>query len=100
MKKHLGISVLFVVVLGIIKPAATEAQDFFRDLGTSRSTGGIGPITPSEYSYQDGSPSGLRDLAPGQELALPDEMEESERYNFAIGDFRFSLAAGAGIEWN
>jgi len=57
-------------------------------------------VVPSDYSYQDGSPSGLRELLPGQELALPDQMEEDDRYNFAIGDIRFGLAVGVGIEWN
>jgi opacity protein-like surface antigen len=99
MKKILGASAS-LALLALLKPAASHAQDFFRDLGTSRSSGGYGPVTPSEYSYQDASPSGLRDLQPGQELALPDEMEEADRYNFAIGNFRFGMAVGVGIEWN
>lgn len=100
MKKITGLSVLILAVLAVVKPAFTHGQDFFRDLGTSRSSGGIGPVVPSDYSYQDGSPSGLRELQPGQELALPDEMEEADRYNFAIGDIRFGLAVGVGVEWN
>jgi opacity protein-like surface antigen len=99
MKKILGASAS-LALLALLKPTASHAQDFFRDLGTSRSSGGYGPVTPSEYSYQDASPSGLRDLQPGQELALPDEMEEADRYNFAIGNFRFGMAVGVGIEWN
>ena len=100
MKNFLGISALFIALLTVTKPATGFGQDFFRDLGTSRSTGGIGPVVPSEYSYQDSSPSGLRDLATGQDLALPEEMDEADRYNFAIGAFRFGLAAGVGLEWN
>src|SRR6185295_8577221 len=99
MNKILGASVLLAMV-GLSKPAASHAQDFFRDLGTSRSSGGYGPVVPSDYSYQDASPSGLRDLQPGQELALPDEMEEADRYNWALGNFRFGIALGVGIEWN
>lgn len=99
MKKHFGASVL-LALLALYKPATSKGQDFFRDLGTSRSSGGYGPVTPSEYSYQDASPSGLRDLQPGQDLALPDELEEADRYNFAIGNFRFGMAVGVGIEWN
>jgi hypothetical protein len=75
-------------------------QDFFRDLGTSRSSGGIGPVYPSEYGYQDGSPSGLRDLQPGYDPSLPEQTEDADKYNFAIGDVRFGVAAGIGIEWN
>lgn len=100
MKKLLEISALSVALLVVTKPATSLGQDFFRDLGTSRSSGGIGPVVPSEYSYQDSSPSGLRDLDNNQELALPQEMDEADRYNFAIGDIRFGLAAGIGLEWN
>jgi opacity protein-like surface antigen len=100
MKKFLGISALLFVVLSLAKPTGSYGQDFFRDLGTSRSSGGIGPVVPSDYSYQDGSPSGLRELQPGQELALPNEMEDADRYNFALGNFRFGLAVGVGVEWN
>jgi len=100
MKKTTGLFFVLTTALAITKPIGGYAQDFFRDLGTSRSSGGIGPVYPSEYSYQDGSPSGLRDLRPGQDLALPDETEESEKYNFAIGNIRFGVAAGIGIEWN
>jgi len=99
MKKFLGAFVLSLASLLAFQPAS-HGQDFFRDLGTSRSSGGIGPVTPSDYSYQDASPTGLRTLDPGMELALPDEMAEADRYNFAFGNFRFGIAAGVGIEWN
>src|SRR4051812_1613792 len=88
MKKFLGASVLFLAAMAITLPSS-HGQDFFRDLGTSRSSGGFGPVVPSDYSYEDGSPSGLRELQPGQDLALPDEMQEADRYNFALGNFRF-----------
>ena len=35
-------------VLAVTIPSTSRAQDFFRDLGTSRSSGGIGPVTPSD----------------------------------------------------
>jgi opacity protein-like surface antigen len=98
MKKFFGPSILVLTALAVAPQV--YGQDFFRDLGTSRSSGGIGPVVPSEYSYQDGSPSGLRELAPGQDLALPESMEEEDRYNFALGNFRFGLAVGVGVEWN
>src|ERR1700748_2683596 len=100
MKIILGAPVLLLVVLASFKPATGYGQDFFRDLGTSRSSGGYGPVVPSDYSYEAASPSGLRTLQPGQEMALPGEMEDVDRYNFALGNFRFSIAAGVGIEWN
>lgn len=77
-----------------------SAQDYFRDFGTSRSSAGFGPVIPSEYTYQDGSPSGLSPLRPGQDLNTVELMEEQERYNFAIGPMRFGLAAGVGVLFN
>ena len=71
-----------------------NAQDFFRDFGTSRSSGGIGPVIPSEYTYSDTTPSGLRPVV------RPLESEERDKYNFALGPMRFCLAAGVGLEFN
>jgi hypothetical protein len=73
---------------------SAHAQDFFRDYGSSRSSAGFGPVMPSEYSYEESSPSGLRPLVP------LDESEEADKYNFAIGPVRFSMAAGFGVEFN
>ena len=73
---------------------SARAQDFFRDFGTSRSSGGIGPVAPSEYTYQDATPSGLQAVTP------PEESEYQEKYNFALGPVRFSIAAGLGLEFN
>src|SRR5690349_21475808 len=69
-------------------------QDFFRDLGTSRSSGGIGPIVPSEYNIPQGQPSGMHRVTPIT------EGEEDTKYNVAIGAVRMSIAAGVGVEWN
>lgn len=79
--------------------AGAFAQEFFRDFGTSRSSGGLGPIYPSEYTYED-SPSGLEPLRPGQDLNEAQVQEEADRYNFAIGPIHFGLAMGVGIEYN
>src|SRR5262245_53678976 len=71
-----------------------SAQDFFRELGTSRSSGGIGPVFPASYSVADGSFSGMRRVTP------PDESEAESNYNLAIGPVRMSVAAGVALEWN
>lgn len=84
----------------VAKPSVSRAQDFFRDLGTSRSSGGIGPVVPSDYTYEDASPSGLKPLRPGHDLSAVETQEEEDKYNFALGNFRFGLALGVGIEWN
>ena len=77
--------VLPIVAIILSTGAGAFAQEFFRDLGTSRSSGGLGPIYPSEYSYEDTSPSGLAPLRPGQDLNEAQVAEEADRYNFAIG---------------
>jgi opacity protein-like surface antigen len=100
MKKTAGSMALFIAALMVAKPSASRAQDFFRDLGTSRSSGGIGPVVPSDYTYEDASPSGLKPLRPGQDLSAVETQEEQDKYNFALGNFRFGLALGAGIEFN
>ncbi len=87
-----------------------SAQEFFRDLGSARSSGGFGPVASSEYTYRDSAPMGLgTDTGPSVTptsatltgtpfSSLSDN--PSENYNFAITGFRFSIAAGIGIEFN
>lgn len=100
MKKSLGHALILTGAISLLLPGIGLSQDFFRDFGTSRSSGGIGPVVPSDYTFEDGSPSGLRAIRPGQELTSVEQAVEEERYNFAAGPLRFSLAAGVGIEWN
>ncbi|HEX8295718.1 MAG TPA: outer membrane beta-barrel protein [Chthoniobacteraceae bacterium] len=100
MKKLPQRLLIVVGALALALPPASMAQEFFRDFGTSRSSGGIGPVIPSEYTYEDGSPSGLSPLRPGQELTNVEVAEEEEKYNFALGPFRMTMAVGAGLEWN
>ena len=76
----------------LVASATSFGQDFFRDFGTSRSSGGIGPVIPSEYTYTDSTPSSLRPVV------RPSESEEKDKYNFALGPLRFSLAAGTTAE--
>ncbi|RYD76673.1 MAG: hypothetical protein EOP84_16560, partial [Verrucomicrobiaceae bacterium] len=77
-----------------VAPMSISAQEFFRELGTSRSSGGMGPVQPSEYSYRDASPSGLTSLDPEADA------REEDEYNFALGPVRFRLAVGFGVEFN
>jgi len=100
MNKFAGCFALTLAVLVVARPSTSHGQDFFRDLGTSRSSGGIGPVTPSDYTYQDSSPSGLKPLRPGQDLSVTEEAEETDKYNFALGNFRFGFALGVGLEFN
>ncbi len=99
MKNNLAKLLLIPATFMLAAPGAF-AQEFFRDFGTSRSSGGMGPVFPSEYSYEDASPSGLVPLRPGQDLNEAQAAEEADRYNFAIGPVQFGLAVGIGIEFN
>ena len=100
MKKSLAQILIIPATLLVASAPALRAQEFFRDFGTSRSSGGIGPIYPSEYSYEEASPSGLVPLRPGQDLNAAQAAEEADRYNFAIGPVQFGLAVGIGVEFN
>ena len=100
MRKSYGHICFMAVAFTIGATLATHAQEFFRDYGTSRSSGGIGLVTPSDYSYQDASPSGLQPLRPGQDLTAVELEEENNKYNFAVGPVRFAIAVGIGIEFN
>ena len=100
MKKSSGHLLAFAVVVAAAVPLTGQAQEFFRDYGTSRSSDGIGLVEPSDYSYQDTSPSGLAPLRPGQELTSVEQAEESDKYNFALGPVRFAIAVGFGVEYN
>lgn len=100
MKNSLSQKVVLAGAISLLCPLVGLGQDFFRDFGTSRSSGGIGPVVPSDYTYEDGSPSGLRPLRPGQEMTSVEQVAEEEKYNFAAGPLRFSIAAGVGLEWN
>jgi hypothetical protein len=82
---------MFALALAV--GCTARSQDFFRDFGTSRSSGGIGPFTPSEYGYRQQTVSGLRPVTPYEENA-------DDRYNFAVGPLRFCVAAGVGFEFN
>lgn len=84
-------------LLAVVTPMASPAQDFFREYGSSRSSAGFGPIMPSDYTYTDASPTGLAPLISPQEEA---SVDENDKYNFALGPFRFALAAGFGVEIN
>src|SRR3954465_7806938 len=75
-------------------PMTGKAQDSFREYGPSRSSGGFGPVSPGDYTYQDVSPSGLHTLDENQAA------EKEHANNIAIGPVRLSLAAGIGVEFN
>jgi len=80
-------------IVALLSGVFTEvhAQDFFRNIGTSRSSGGIGPgISTSDYSYTNAAPSEMHRLTPV-------DTEDNDKYNFALGPLRFGIAVGVGL---
>ena len=69
-------------------------QEFFREFGTSRSSGGIGRITPSAEVFSGNSPGGL------SPVDAVDQSAVEEKYNFRLGLVDFIVAAGVGVEFN
>src|SRR4051812_4845841 len=92
MRKSIGSLLTVTGALLAAAPATSFAQDYFREYGTSRSSGGFGPVTPGDYTF---SPSESQPLTADEE----DKYKE-EQTNFKIGPVRFALAAGVGVEFN
>src|SRR5260221_10494863 len=92
MNKPLGSSAILLGAITLLFPLSGMGQDFFRDLGTSRSSGGIGPVVPSDYTYEAVSSSSLPPLRPCQEMTTSDQVEQSEKYNFTARPPRFTIA--------
>lgn len=74
--------------------ASVGAQEFFREFGTSRTSGGIGRLSPSADVFTGNDPSGLPGIEPVDQLA------EDENYNMRIGNVDFVFALGVGAEFN
>jgi hypothetical protein len=77
--------------------SVASAQEFFREFGTSRTSGGIGRLTPGAEVFSGNDPDGLSPIDSID--PLDDDMVE-EDYNFRIGNVDFVVAAGFGVEFN
>jgi long-subunit fatty acid transport protein len=74
--------------------ATAGAQEFFREFGSSRTSGGIGRLTPAAGVFSGNDPAGLPGITPVDELA------EEENYNIRIGNLDLIFALGVGVEFN
>src|SRR3954468_4432805 len=95
MTRKSGKIAILAGAIATLLPLTGSAQEFFREYGTSRSSGGIGPVTPSDYSYQDLAPSELTPIDANNPTP-----EGHTQPNFMIGPIRFSIAVGVGVEFN
>src|SRR6187402_2567165 len=63
----------FVALIG----CKAHAQEFFREFGTSRSSGGFGRLSPAAEVFTGNNPDGLSPIAPVEENSESDDI-----YNF------------------
>ena len=86
-----------VPILGscsLLTCGAVQAQDFFRDFGSSRSSGGIGRLGPGAEVFLGNNPNGI------QPLTDTDLTADERAYNIRIGALDLRIAAGASFEFN
>ena len=72
-----------------------HAQEYFREFGTSRSSGGFGRLSPAAEVFTGNNPDGLSPISPVEENSESDDI-----YNFRLGNVDFVVAAGLGLEFN
>ena len=78
----------------LLASGSAEAQEYFRDFGTSRSSGGIGRLGPGSEVFLGNTQNGI-------EPVTDTELAKDERnYNIRIGILDLLLAAGVALEAN
>jgi hypothetical protein len=96
MKPLRGRILPFTSVVTLLVSAAS-AQEYFREFGSSRSSSGIGRLTPGAEVFEGNDPDGLSPIDSIDPMA---ESTQEEDYNFRLGNVDFVVAAGIGIEFN
>ena len=79
----------------LVSAGAAQSQEYFREFGTSRTSGGIGRLSPGGEVFTGNDPQGLSPIVPFEDVRA-----EEETYNFRLGNVDFIVAAGLGIEFN
>ena len=80
--------------LTLLTAGSANGQEYFRDFGTSRSSGGIGRLGPGSEVFLGNTQNGI-------EPVTDTELAKDERnYNIRIGNLDLLLAAGVAIEFN
>jgi hypothetical protein len=70
------------------------AQGFFRELGASRTSSGIGRLGPTDNVFIGNDAYAI------PSISAADLEQEEKNYNIRIGQLDLSIAAGAGFEFN
>jgi len=80
--------------LTLLAAGSAKGQEYFRDFGTSRSSGGIGRLGPGSEVFLGNTQNGI-------EPVVDSELAKDERnYNIRIGIVDLLLAAGFAFEVN
>ncbi len=81
-------------IFGILSLAtAGHAQEFFREYGTSRTSGGIGRLSPNTEVFTGNNSA----LAPEDRI---DQINQEDDYNMRFGNLDFVVAFGTSVEFN
>jgi hypothetical protein len=80
--------------VSLLVAGTATAQEYFRDFGSSRSSGGIGRLGPGSEVFLGNNPNGI---APISETDLA---QDEKNYNIRIGALDLAIAAGVAFEFN
>ena len=80
--------------VSLLLAGSATAQEYFRDFGSSRSSGGIGRLGPGAEVFLGNNPNGIEPVTDA------DLARDDKDYNIRIGMLDLSLAAGIGFEFN
>ncbi len=94
MKILTGRVVPLLVCVTSFAAVSAKAQEYFRDFGSSRSSGGIGRLGPGTEVFLGNNPNGIEPLTDASVV------QDEKNYNIRIGALDLSLAAGVGFEFN
>lgn len=84
-----------IPVLAVCSLAASaKAQEYFREYGTSWTSGGIGRLSPAATVFEGNEATGLPQIQPADVLA------QEDAYNLRLGNVDFAFAFGLGVEAN
>ena len=80
--------------ISLFAAGTLTAQEYFRDFGSSRSSGGIGRLGPGSEVFLGNNPNGI------EPLTEADLAQDQKNYNIRIGSLDLAIAAGVGFEFN
>jgi hypothetical protein len=80
--------------VSLLAAGTATAQEYFRDFGSSRSSGGIGRLGPGTEVFLGNNPTGI------EPLTEADVTQAEKNYNIRLGSLDLLIAAGVGFEFN